>query len=532
LTSSLPERESRLLARVRLSGNQIILIGILALSLLLRLRFVSVPLERDEGEYAYIAWLMQEGGIPYKDAFNQKPPGIFFIYFLVMKLFGFTIEGIHLGMYLWSLGTITFIYLTGSRLFSRRVGLLAAGIFSVASISPAFLGTAANTEIFMAFPLAAAAYFASGFAAGRGASNLAYLFCGLMVGLATSFKQVAATDGAFFALVMVLMTLFEGNGGKNLGVRGAAYALGIVMPWIPILAYFASRGAIREFWQDALVFNLSYSSIVPLANYPGNFFRTLRRSLIPYLWPYLVMALLGLWAALTWRERERSTWLFLPGWLLFSLLGTCVGGIFRQHYFIQAMVPLSLLAGLFLAAATQKIASVPLRLGACTAGVVLPLLLGFRPFFTYSPDEVSRVIYTGNPFVESKAVAEFVRGNTAEMDRVLILGSEPQILFYARRRSASRYILTYPLMMAVAGAAERQVEMFQEASINKPPLIVVVNVRMSHAYGPWTSNYLFQNLGALVARDYVRIYPTSRTTGAPAIEVYKHRAGASTSRDL
>jgi hypothetical protein len=518
---------SGLLARDRLSMNQLVLTAILALSLLLRLPFISVPLERDEGEYAYIAWLMQEGGLPYKDAFDQKPPGVFFIYLLIMKLFGFSIEGIHLGMYLWSLGAITLVYLTGCRLFSPRVGLLAAGIFSVASISPAFLGMAANTEIFMTLPLTAAAYFACGFAMRLPRGNLTPFLCGLMVGLASTFKQVAATDGVFFALVMVLVTLLAGGGIESLCARGVAFALGVVTPWIPILAFFQLGGGIRELLQDALLLGLSYSNIVPLASYVDNFFLTSRTSLIPYLWPYLVMASLGVWMSLTRKARERTTWWFLPGWLLASFLGTCIGGMFREHYFIQTLAPLSLLAGFFLAAATQRIASAPWRFGACTAGVVLPLLLGFRPFFTYSPDEVSRVIYEGNPFVESKEVAEVVRENTAQGDRVLIFGSEPQILFYARRRSASRYIVTYPLMMSVAGAAERQVEMFNEILASNPPLIVTVNVRVLHLYGPWTSKYLFQKLAALIAQDYVRIYPTvSHTVGVPAIEIYKRRAGA------
>ena len=39
---------------------------------LIRVPFLSMPLERDEGEYAYMAQLLLDGGVLYRDAFNQK----------------------------------------------------------------------------------------------------------------------------------------------------------------------------------------------------------------------------------------------------------------------------------------------------------------------------------------------------------------------------------------------------------------------------------------------------------------------------
>ena len=63
---------------------------------LLRIPYVSVPLERDEGEYAYIAQRSTHGEVPYRDAFDQKPPGVFLAYRGAFALFGQSIEGIHL----------------------------------------------------------------------------------------------------------------------------------------------------------------------------------------------------------------------------------------------------------------------------------------------------------------------------------------------------------------------------------------------------------------------------------------------------
>ena len=50
-------------------------IGLLAA--VIRLRLLDVPLDRDEGEYAYFGQLLLAGVPPYADAYNLKAPGIY-----------------------------------------------------------------------------------------------------------------------------------------------------------------------------------------------------------------------------------------------------------------------------------------------------------------------------------------------------------------------------------------------------------------------------------------------------------------------
>src|SRR5450759_1239866 len=45
---------------------------------IIRWRFVEMPLERDEGEYAYFGHLILNGITPYKEAYNMKLPGIYY----------------------------------------------------------------------------------------------------------------------------------------------------------------------------------------------------------------------------------------------------------------------------------------------------------------------------------------------------------------------------------------------------------------------------------------------------------------------
>src|ERR1051326_3081130 len=64
----------------------------------IRARLRQMPLERDEGEYAYAGQLILHGVPPYKDAYNMKLPGTYAAYALIMAVFGQSASGIHIGV--------------------------------------------------------------------------------------------------------------------------------------------------------------------------------------------------------------------------------------------------------------------------------------------------------------------------------------------------------------------------------------------------------------------------------------------------
>jgi hypothetical protein len=47
---------------------------VLGLVIVIRIRLLGIPLERDEGEYAYAGQLMLQGIPPYEFAYNMKLP--------------------------------------------------------------------------------------------------------------------------------------------------------------------------------------------------------------------------------------------------------------------------------------------------------------------------------------------------------------------------------------------------------------------------------------------------------------------------
>ncbi len=124
-----------------------------AVSLALRLPFLSVPLITDEAGYAYVAYWLARGQALYRDLWFDRPQGIFLIYGAILRLFGESTEAIRLAAGLYNAGTTVLLGLLGARLFGPLAGAAAAGVFAVASASPVIEGFTANGEVFMNLPV-------------------------------------------------------------------------------------------------------------------------------------------------------------------------------------------------------------------------------------------------------------------------------------------------------------------------------------------------------------------------------------------
>src|SRR6476469_8012843 len=94
-----------------------ILVGLTILVVVIvRVRLREMPLERDEGEYAYAGQLLLHGIPPYKLAYNMKLPGTDAAYALLMAVFGQTPSGIHVGLTLVNTASIVLVFLLGRKL--------------------------------------------------------------------------------------------------------------------------------------------------------------------------------------------------------------------------------------------------------------------------------------------------------------------------------------------------------------------------------------------------------------------------------
>ena len=179
----------------------------------IRIRLLNIPLERDEGEYAYAGQLMLHGIAPYKLAYNMKFPGTYAFYAMIMSVFGQTTFGVHLGLLLVNLATVGLVLLIGLRLVNWETGLAAATTYVVLAINPAVMGLAAHATHFVIFFTLVGLVLLLGNSC---STSLASIFIsGLFLGVAVLMKQ----PGMIFLIFGFVTDAVQSQSGAQICVR-------------------------------------------------------------------------------------------------------------------------------------------------------------------------------------------------------------------------------------------------------------------------------------------------------------------------
>ena len=90
---------------------KLLLFLIIVMTFGIRARLASMPLERDEGEYAYMGQQILAGIPPYKEAFAMKFPGIYLAYSGIFITLGQTDTAIRWGTLLMNIATAVIVFL-------------------------------------------------------------------------------------------------------------------------------------------------------------------------------------------------------------------------------------------------------------------------------------------------------------------------------------------------------------------------------------------------------------------------------------
>jgi hypothetical protein len=467
----------------------------------IRIRLLGMPLERDEGEYAYAGQLMLQGIPPYKLAYNMKFPGTYAAYAVIMSMFGQTIPGIHLGLLLVNAATIALIFFLGRRLMNSTAGIAAATSYAVLSVSPSVLGLAAHATHFVMLPVLGGTLLLL-----HGPNRQAFgrLFAsGLLFGVALLMKQ----PGVFFILFGAIYLAYSDIRRFALNTlvrRNLIFDTGVILP-VGITCFLLwYAGVFNQFWFWTIAYARQYSSLVPLIYAPRIFLHSVSE-VIGDGWALWTLAGIGLIAGL-WDRRTRASTGFLLGLLVFSVLALCPGFYFRSHYFIMILSAVSLLVGVAISELSDLLAGqmavrfVPLLL--LGAALSLPVLWDKKFFFEASPVEACRMIYPEAPFWESVRIAEYVRDHTSPNDTIAVLGSEPEIYFYSQRHSTTGYIYTYGLMEPQKYAQQMQQEMIREIERGRPKYLISVVMRDSWLQRPKSDRLIFTWANEYTAQNY------------------------------
>jgi hypothetical protein len=458
-----------------------------------RVRLLDVPLERDEGEYAYMGQGMLHGIAPYKVAANMKLPGASAAYAIAMSIFGQTATGIHLGLLIVNLAAIALIFLIGRKLFSPAAGWVAAASYAALSVSPGVLGIWAHATHFVALPALAAILLLLHWSESRRGQLL--FWSALLFGIAFLMKQ----PGIVFAIFGAVFLVHKNWRGalRNLAIFGAAAAL----PFALLCVGLWRAGVFERFWFWTFTYARLYGT---MQSFPDGFaaFGPVFSHIAAENWAILALAAVGMFAA--WKApAQRSQALFLTALLAFSFLAVCPGLYFREHYFVLLLPAFALLAGASVTLAEKRLgALVPwLALGA----ISFSALSQGHFLFEMTPLQIMRETFGINPFPEAIEIAAYIKAHSADNDRVAIIGSEPEIYFYASRQSVTPYVYIYSMMEPHPFALQMQEEFIKDVEEAKPAYVVVVRISPSWLRKPSSPARLGEWYPAFLEKAYAPV---------------------------
>jgi Dolichyl-phosphate-mannose-protein mannosyltransferase len=444
-----------------------------------RWRLREMPLERDEGEYAYAGQLILEGIPPYELAYNMKLPGTYLAYAAIMNTFGQTPEGIHGGLLLINGCTTLLVFFLGRRLYGVLAATTAAMSYALLSTSEAVLGLAGHATHFVVIFAVAGLLFLLW--ARDSKSLAAYSAAGLCMGLGFLMKQ----PGIVFVIFGAQEVVWAGRSSRKrkLRARLIAYFTAAAIPYLLTCAALYRAGVFEKFWFWTVTYASQYATSTGIAEgwkyltaiVPQLFFGA------PVVWCFAAMGLLAMFL-------ERGPIAALGSnvsLLIWSFLGASAGLYFRDHYFILLLPAVCLLAGKAMNWIVEQLKGrVRMNRLALTALGMAVFALGWAQavyaqraiFFEMNPEQVVRRVYGGNPFPETLEFSRYIQEHSDVDAQVGVLGSEPEIYFYSRRHSSTGYIYTYGLMEEQKFASRMQQEMISEIENRKPQYLVKVMI--------------------------------------------------------
>ncbi len=475
----------------QLEKHHILVFAVLFLTFIMRFPSLFEPFwYGDEGIFAAVARNLNQGGILYQTAWDNKPPMIYLTYASIFSVFGVSMFWLRLVTTIVVLITSAVIYEIASSTLGKKRAIVATFIFGLLTSLRLIEGNLALTEIYMILPISLAMYIAIK----RKFDFRSLLLAGFLFAVASLYKQV----GAFEAAALGLFVLLQSKTLTEFIKKGIGLSLGFSLPYSITLLYFASKGLVSDYIFGAYAYYKIYLNESPRY--------ALLISVSKYL-PVLSVLFYGVFKKMRKEKVEIIHLFFL--WVAFSFLGSYFSGRTYGHYLVQVTPALSLLL------ASVKFSKFSLTQARVVFVLTffLPILFLTRLLFSdfLSGGPINQINYwrnftsyvTGDKSVDAyndyfdrnvntiMALSDSLKLNGAYGKSVYIWGDIPWLYAIDDLRNPSRYVTSFHVFGVPGGSKE--VEANLDASA---PLYIIK---------PENSNGYFDGLEKILLKKYTLV---------------------------
>jgi 4-amino-4-deoxy-L-arabinose transferase-like glycosyltransferase len=506
---------------MRFSWDIAILLLLLGASFLLRWPYRDVPLIRDEGEYAYIGQEILRGATPYRDVYNQKTPLVFYYFALIESACGNSLTAVRVATTFYGLVSACMVFALARSLFDRGAAVAATAAFLVMTFDQCGKVNTCTTEFYQM--LWTSVGLLLWYRGRKRDSNAMLLLAGIAAGLSFLTKQPGAVLLVFYLADAVWNRFRNPSPAKGwtsvareMGCAAAGCGVVVAAP----IAWFAWKGALTPYLECTIWNNVAYvgerhtHTAIKLLN---------PLAIIHWDLGFWIMGTLTL-LVLAWYGKDRvenGLWILLVG----MGLTTWLTGSTYPHYFQPFIVPLCLASGRAVSwlvqHACERTLSTRARFGCA--------ILALAPWVWPAMNLVSPLAPANDPelhamlpeFIVAPEVARLLQSVTEPCERILIVGSEPEILFYSQRRSCTRLIITYPLLGPYPYSEGLRNEYLDDFRRCRPRYVVLCANRLSLTEWLDYYNTLMDPLVKILMKSYPRqMRIADPNTGKPIYLVF------------
>ena len=479
--------------------NEKFILGVIILVVALHgLLILTYPPMKDNSMFLYMGEGIINGDVPYLDNFDMKPPGIFFIYAFIAKVFGYTIKGVYFFDLLWALITSLAIWKLTKYFFGSKEGLIAGFLYGFLYFTYGNVWYYGQAEAFSNLPIILGIYFF--FLAQDQGKKAFFFFSGLFLGIAFLIK-FPLIMGIIFLLLFVF---FKGNEKKEKTICFFMFLFGFFILFFPVVFYFIFHNVLSKMLYTLLVYTPQYARTINIA-YTG-ILQKIIFSLAKifdffslYTGPLAVFSLFGIFGIFNNNFTKKETRdgfhikqnkkLFLCGWYVLCFLNVAIQGKFFEHHWIPVYVPLSIISALgiiyflknykkhkklftIIFCFTMIFSTIFFSRLNCFYRDSAKYLLGKMPrrfYFSRFGRFPSKYDFSPNT---NEFLASYIKQNTQAEDFIYIWGAHPEIYVLSNRRSASKFLMTHQLYCSWAPSQWRE-DFLRELNEKFPRLFIV-----------------------------------------------------------
>ena len=417
-------------------SRQLLSAFFLLLAFLCRLAFWRIPMfDIDESLFAVASKVFLQGGLPYANAVDIKPVGIFLYYILAFVVFGEpSLRSVHIltTVVLACSASITHYICRDDLRLSRTTSLITAIllIFEATFSHPKMM--AASINMVMMLPLLLCTRFYLRWCQNQQRRDLA--LAGLVGGIAFLLKYQA---GVLLPIVLVHL-YWQKRQRITTHINAFPFLIWFLLPTLCELIFFCVTGIFTEFWLYNFYGNLGY--ITRSVEGTRALSHLLTRALPMLFWFAPVLVGVAITITREWRQKSHDT---IKIFLILSCIGhflaICVGGRFYPHYFLQPL-PFLLILGIppLVDYGRQKtFLKRSLLIIFLSFWLLVPLT---RCLFDWTFTRLHAHRHDDNHPEIYQPVSRYLAEHTQTDDTIFVWGNATPIYYFSNRAPAARFL--------------------------------------------------------------------------------------------